>query len=104
MLQVSRHSTTKKAILDFAINPLEEVIAYETLLALNGATEVKLAKEFPSNELIPNTRPSKILELKKQNGQKVEIEKIYPRVETLINSPPQKNLWVPGGSGSFPRL
>ena len=38
----------KKLSFDFAINPLEESIAYETLMALQGMTEAKLEKKFPS--------------------------------------------------------
>ena len=77
-------SVRKKAPpLDFAIDLLDEAIAYETLLALKGATEVKLEEEFPSSKLIS---PSEILEEKKINGQKEEIETLYPIVKSFIKN------------------
>ncbi len=67
----------------FAIDPLKEAIAYETLLALKGATEINLEKSFPYSSMGP-ILPSEILEEKKQNGQQGEIKNLYPKVEEFI--------------------
>ncbi len=67
----------------FAIDPLKEAIAYETLLALKGSTEINLEKSFPYSGMGPMT-PSEILEEKKQNGQFEEIRNLYPKVEEFI--------------------
>ena len=69
----------------FAIDHLEETIAYETLLALNGVTEANLEKSFPSSG-IDSLLPSEILKEKKQNGQKEEIEALYSEVESFIKT------------------
>ena len=69
--------------LDFAISLLDEAIAYETLLALKGATEARLENEILSKQKL-DILPSEILEHKKRNGQKEEIERIYPQVENFI--------------------
>ena len=71
---------------DFAIDSLEEAIAYETLLALRDSTEAKLESQFPFPSLMEDNIPSKILELKRKNGEKKEIEENYPKVEALIKS------------------
>ncbi len=69
------------------IDPLKEAIAYETLLALKGATELNLEKSFSSFSMEPLS-PSKILEEKKQNGQVEEIKNLYPKIEKFIKEKP----------------
>ena len=80
----------KKLSFDFAINPLEESIAYETLMALQGMTEAKLEKKFPSipdqHSLMPLTTPMEILQNKRQNGEKEAIDQLFPKVEKLIRA------------------
>ena len=68
-----------------AMDPLEEAIAYETLLALRGATEINLEKSFPYSSMGP-ILPSGMLEEKKQNGQLEEIKTLYPRIEEFIKA------------------
>ena len=70
----------------FAIDPLEESIAYETLLALKGSTEINLEKSFPSYSSMGPVLPSGILEEKKQNGQLEEIKNLHPRVKEFIKA------------------
>lgn len=84
---VAKHSIKKTVpAFGFAIDPLEETIAYETLFSLKNVTETSLEKEFPSKNLLEKEILSNILELKRKNGRKKEIEENYPKVEELIKS------------------
>ena len=69
--------------LGFAIHPLKETLAYETLLSLNGMTEKKLEDFHSPLEALTLCQ---ILEEKRQNGQEKEIEENYPEVKKLIIS------------------
>ena len=73
--------------LDFAIDPFKEATAYETLLALEGNSESKLEEEFPStrpNSLLPARSLTEILEIKRQNGSRQSIDKLYLEVEKFL--------------------
>ena len=80
-----------KISFDFAIDLLEEAVAYETLFALKGTTEKRLEKQFPSynnggllNEGI--VTPSQILKKEASHGREQEIENIYSKVKQFIKS------------------
>ena len=72
---------------DFAIDPFREAIAYETLMAAKGITEAMLEKEFPSANC-SDDQPSlvSILDSKRQNGYRQQIDDIYQQVEKYMQA------------------
>ena len=83
-------ATGLQAKLDFAVDPLQEAVAYETLMALEDGSEAVLEKEFPSKSgqlsLEAHKPLTKILEIKRDHGSMAEIQALYPKVESYINN------------------
>ncbi len=71
--------------LDFAVDPLSETIAYETLLSLRDVTEKTLEKEFPSDSFLEQETLLQILELKKESRRE-EIKKNYSEVKKFVSA------------------
>lgn len=72
--------------IDHVVNPFEEAVAYETLLARKGVTELKLEEELPSEPeptLVDKPSLSKLIESMKAGNK--EIQEIYLRVEKLLS-------------------
>lgn len=76
-----------KNMTNFTINPFEEAVAYETLLALKDSSEIELEKEFPSKQISLEKQNSlvQILNIKRSNGAQAEIDSIYPVIERFLN-------------------
>ena len=81
-------TTTKIGKLASVIDPFQEAVAYETLLALEGSSERKLWNELlaDSSALIKSRQAlSDFLEVKRRNGPVDEIEALYPLVEKHLS-------------------
>ena len=81
-------ATTKIGKLTSVIDPFQEAVAYETLLALEGSSERKLWNELlaDSSALIRNHQTlSDFLEAKRRNGAAGKIETLHPLVEKHLS-------------------
>lgn len=81
-------ATTKIGELGSAIDPFQEAVAYETLLALDGSSERRLWNEMRAdNSSLFKTHQtlSGFLETKRSNGAADEIQKLHPRVERHLS-------------------
>ena len=81
----------------FAINPLDEAMAYETLMAIEGVTESRLAKEFPVAGFMgkPQSLVS-ILDTKRQNGQREQIDRTHAQVVRHLREIEGFSICTPG--------
>ena len=91
-------STSPGAKFGFAIDPLDEAIAYETLMAIDGITESSLEKKFPVSGILGEcTRLVKILSDYRQNGNQTQIEETQASVEKYLETIDDFSVCTPDG-------
>ena len=77
------------ASLNSVIDPLEEAVAYETLLALKDGSEARLERDFPTLRTPSFSRDQflgDILNIKRENGAAEEIRSYYNLIEKQLTS------------------
>ena len=75
--------------LNSVIDPFEEAIAYETLLALKDSSEARLEKDFPTLRTPSFERDQflgEILNVKRENGAAEEIQSYHALVKKYLTS------------------